>query len=53
MRLLVDPEIGTLTGKVSADAATDNRDLERALHAAIKKVTQPVTDLGSTPRSPR
>jgi leucyl-tRNA synthetase len=44
-RLLVDPETGALTGKVSADAPADNRDLERALHAAIKKVTQSVTDL--------
>ena len=44
-RLLVDPETDTLTSKVSADAPTDNRDLERALHAAIKKVTQAVADL--------
>ncbi len=44
-RLLVDPETDTLTGKVSADAPTDNKDLERALHAAIKKVTTSVTDL--------
>jgi leucyl-tRNA synthetase len=44
-RLLVDAETGALTGKVSEDAPTDNRDLERALHAAIKKVTHAVTDL--------
>ena len=51
-RLLVipaDPAAGvlvdTLTGKVSEDAPTDNKDLERTLHAAIKKVTQAVTDL--------
>jgi leucyl-tRNA synthetase len=44
-RLLVDAETGALTGKVSADAPADNRELERALHAAIKKVTQAVTDL--------
>jgi leucyl-tRNA synthetase len=44
-RLLVDPETDALTGKVSEDAATDNRELERALHAAIKKVTQSITDL--------
>jgi leucyl-tRNA synthetase len=44
-RLLIDPEADTLTGKVSEDAATDNRELERALHAAIKKVTQAVGDL--------
>jgi leucyl-tRNA synthetase len=44
-RLLVDVETDTLTMKVSEDAPTDNKDLERALHAAIKKVTQSVTDL--------
>ncbi|MGE5185545.1 MAG: leucine--tRNA ligase, partial [Acidobacteriota bacterium] len=49
-RLLVVPaqepgEIDTLTTKVSEDAPADNKDLERALHAAIKKVTQAVTDL--------
>jgi leucyl-tRNA synthetase len=44
-RLLVEPETDALAGKVSADAPTDNRELERALHAAIKKVTQSVTDL--------
>jgi leucyl-tRNA synthetase len=44
-RLLIDPETDTLTSKVSADAATDNKELERALHAAIKKVTSAVTDL--------
>ncbi|MGE0545800.1 MAG: leucine--tRNA ligase [Kofleriaceae bacterium] len=44
-RLLVDPETDTMTAKVSVDAPTDNKDLERALHAAIKKVTQSVTDL--------
>ena len=38
-------ETDALAGKVSDDAATDNRELERALHAAIKKVTQAVTDL--------
>ncbi|HEU0034054.1 MAG TPA: leucine--tRNA ligase [Kofleriaceae bacterium] len=35
----------TLSGKVSEDATTDNKELERALHAAIKKVTTAVTDL--------
>ncbi len=35
----------TLGTKISEDAPTDNKDLERALHAAIKKVTQAVTDL--------
>jgi leucyl-tRNA synthetase len=49
-RLLVVPpsEDGgaeTLSTKVSEDAPTDNAELERALHAAIKKVTQSVTDL--------
>ncbi len=51
-RLLVvpaDPAAGvmtdTLTGKVSEDAPTDNKDLERTLHAAIKKVTTAVADL--------
>ena len=44
-RLLVDPETESLSGKVSGDAPTDNRALERALHAAIKKVTQSVGDL--------
>jgi leucyl-tRNA synthetase len=44
-RLLVDAETGALSGKVSEDAPTGNRELERALHAAIKKVTQSVGDL--------
>ncbi len=44
-RLLVDPETDTLTAKVSADGGLDNRDLERALHVAIKKVTTAVADL--------
>ena len=44
-RLLVDVETDTLTSKVSEDAPTDNAELERALHAAIKKVTHAVTDL--------
>ena len=51
-RLLVipaDPQAGvqtdTLSDKVSSDAPTDNKDLERTLHAAIKKVTSAVTDL--------
>jgi GAF domain-containing protein len=34
-----------LSGKVSEDAPTGNRELERALHAAIKKVTHSVGDL--------
>jgi len=44
-RLLVDTETGAPSGKVSENAATDNKELERALHAAIKKVTTAVTDL--------
>jgi leucyl-tRNA synthetase len=51
-RLLVTPadpqadqQTETLSGKISEDASTDQKDLERTLHAAIKKVTQAVTDL--------
>jgi leucyl-tRNA synthetase len=44
-RLLVDTETDTLATKVSVDAPDTNKELERALHAAIKKVTQSVTDL--------
>jgi leucyl-tRNA synthetase len=44
-RLLVDPETDALTGKVNSDAPTDNRDLERAVHAVVKKVTQSIDDL--------
>ncbi len=51
-RLLVipaDPPAGiatdALSGKVAEDAATDNKDLERTLHAAIKKVTSAIADL--------
>src|SRR5690606_20368432 len=44
-RLLVDPETDALASKVSEDADPGNRELERALHAAIKKVTAAVTDL--------
>ena len=35
----------TLGDKVAADAPADNKELERTLHAAIKKVTQAVADL--------
>ncbi len=51
-RLLVvpsDPQdpstVDVLGTKVRDDAPTTNKDLERALHAAIKKVTAAVTDL--------
>jgi leucyl-tRNA synthetase len=44
-RVAVDAETGGPSGKLSPDAGTDNRDLERALHAAIKKVTESVTSL--------
>jgi len=44
-RMIVDPETDTLITKISEDAPTDNKELERALHAAIKKVTHAVTDL--------
>ncbi|MBX3155425.1 MAG: leucine--tRNA ligase [Deltaproteobacteria bacterium] len=43
-RLLVDPETDALSGKVG-DLGGDNRELERTLHAAIKKVTAAVADL--------
>ncbi|MDQ3339791.1 MAG: leucine--tRNA ligase [Myxococcota bacterium] len=44
-RVMVEPESDGLSGKVSEDGGTENRDLERQLHVAIKKVTQSVTDL--------
>jgi len=49
-RLLVVPAdppatVETLGTKVRPDAGLDNKDLERALHAAIKKVSQSVTDM--------
>ncbi len=49
-RLLVVPAdppatVETLGTKVRADASTDNKELERALHAAIKKVTTAVGDM--------
>ena len=48
-RLLVVPAdegtVETLSTKVSEDAPADNKELERALHAAIKKVTAAVADL--------
>jgi leucyl-tRNA synthetase len=44
-RLLVDIETDALTSKVGEDAPKDNKELERALHAAIKKVTHAVGDL--------
>ena len=49
-RLLIVPAdppatVETLGTKVRDDAPTDNKELERALHAAIKKVTQSVTDM--------
>ncbi len=44
-RLAVDPETDALTGKISEDAPEDNKELERTLHAAIKKVTQSIADL--------
>ncbi len=45
-RLLIDTETDAVVanGKVG-DAGTEQRDLERALHAAIKKVTSAITDL--------
>jgi leucyl-tRNA synthetase len=44
-RLAVDQETGEPSGKLSTDGGLDNRDLERALHGAIKKVTAAVGDL--------
>jgi leucyl-tRNA synthetase len=44
-RIAVDPETGGPSGKLSTDGGTDNRELERALHAAIKKVTEAVESL--------
>src|SRR6185312_11201502 len=44
-RLLVDPETDTLATKVRDDAPEDNKELERALHQAIKRVTHAVTSL--------
>ncbi len=44
-RLLVGDLESNQPGKVSADAPLTDKDLERALHAAIKKVTSAVTDL--------
>jgi leucyl-tRNA synthetase len=43
-RLVVDPETGELSGKIT-DASVDDRDLERTLHSAIKKVTAAVDNL--------
>ena len=44
-RIAVDSETDGPSGKLSPDAGGDNRDLERTLHAAIKKVTSSITDL--------
>ncbi len=45
-RLAVDTETDAPSGKLSEDGAgSDNRELERTLHAAIKKVTEAVTNL--------
>lgn len=47
-RLLVDGESGELSKKVGPRGdmtGADNRDIERALHGAIKKVTQAIDDL--------
>jgi leucyl-tRNA synthetase len=44
-RVAVDTETGGPSGKLSPDAGADNKELERALHAAIKKVTEAVENL--------
>ncbi len=43
-RLIVDPETGNESGKVT-ESDQGSRDLERALHAAIKKMTRGVDSL--------
>jgi leucyl-tRNA synthetase len=44
-RIAVDPETDGPSGKLGFDAEVENKDLERALHTAIKRVTESVTDL--------
>jgi leucyl-tRNA synthetase len=44
-RIAVDAETGGPSGKLVMDASVDNNELERALHASIKKVTHAVDDL--------
>jgi len=44
-RIAVDTETGGPSGKLSNDVGYDNRDLERTLHAAIKRVTEAVENL--------
>ncbi len=43
-RVVVDTETGEASGKV-VDGPVDNKDLERALHVAIKKVTESIDQL--------
>jgi leucyl-tRNA synthetase len=43
-RLVVDPETGGRSAKLT-DATIADKELERALHAAIKKVTEAVTSM--------
>ncbi|MBN2800424.1 MAG: leucine--tRNA ligase [Deltaproteobacteria bacterium] len=43
-RLVVDPESGGLSAKLTRDKL-DNAELERALHAAIKKVTEAIESM--------
>ncbi|MBP6633718.1 MAG: leucine--tRNA ligase [Kofleriaceae bacterium] len=44
-RLAVDAETDAPSGKLVEDVSAGSRDVERALHAAIKKVTEAVTSL--------
>ncbi|MEZ4364407.1 MAG: leucine--tRNA ligase [Kofleriaceae bacterium] len=44
-RVAVDVETDGPSGKLSESEGADNRDLERALHSAIKKVTESATNL--------
>ncbi len=43
-RIIVDPETDVLTSKV-VDGDVEDKDLERALHSAIKKVTESIDSL--------
>jgi leucyl-tRNA synthetase len=44
-RVAVDAETGASSGKLSDSGGLDDRELERALHAAIKKVTEAIDNL--------
>jgi leucyl-tRNA synthetase len=44
-RIAVDAETGGPSGKLVMEPSVDNKELERALHASIKKVTHAIDDL--------